>query len=169
MPRIRKDVWNLPAGDKTLFWYGKAIEQLKGRSITDITSWWSLAAMHGIDSQLWIDLGYLDPAIVLPFPTTTPGFWNQCQHGSWYFLPWHRAYLGAFEAILLDSIVKQGGPADWALPYWNYDPTQPKKLQFPAAFAPELLDDGSKTRFGSRNGTAERATASSPSLPPMYR
>jgi tyrosinase len=144
MPRIRKDVWNLPANDKTLFWYGKAIEQLKGRSITDITSWWSLAAMHGIDSQLWIDLGYLDPAIVLPFPTTTPGFWNQCQHGSWYFLPWHRAYLGAFEAILLDSIVKQGGPADWALPYWNYDPTQPKKLQFPAAFAPELFDDGSK-------------------------
>jgi tyrosinase len=144
MLRIRKDVWKLPPGDKTLFWYGKAIEQLKGKSITDITSWWSLAAMHGIDRQLWIDLGYLDPTVTLPFDPDQQGFWNQCQHGSWYFLPWHRGYLAAFEAILLDAIVKQNGPTDWALPYWNYDPTNPKMLRFPEAFAPELLDDGSK-------------------------
>jgi tyrosinase len=144
MVRMRKDVWKLPANDKTLFWYGQAIAVLKTRPITDKTSWWSLAAMHGIDSQLWIDLGYLDPAVQLPFDPTKQGFWNQCQHGSWYFLPWHRAYLGAFEAILLDVIVKKGGPADWALPYWNYDPTVPSALKFPTAFAAELLDDGSK-------------------------
>jgi tyrosinase len=156
MVRMRKDVWKLPADDKTLFWYGQAIKVLKGRSITDITSWWSLAAMHGIDRQLWIDLGYLDPAVKLPFDPDQPGFWNQCQHGSWYFMPWHRAYLGAFEAILLDVIVKQSGPADWALPYWNYDPTKPDTLRFPTAFAPELLDDGSKNplwvkeRYGRR-------------------
>jgi tyrosinase len=144
MPRMRKDVWKLPADDKTLFWYGKAIEKLKAKSITDNTSWWSLAAMHAIDRQLWIDLDYLDPAVTLPFDPDQQGFWNQCQHGSWYFLPWHRAYLGAFEAILLDAIVKQNGPPDWALPYWNYDPTNPQTLKFPSAFAPELLDDGSK-------------------------
>jgi tyrosinase len=160
MVRMRKDVWKLPATDKTLFWYGQAIATLKTRPITDKTSWWSLAAMHGIDSQLWINLGYLDPAVKLPFSTSIPGFWNQCQHGSWYFLPWHRAYLAAFEAILLDVIVKQGGPADWALPYWNYDPTAPNTLAFPAPFAQEMLDDGSKNplwvkeRYGrTGNGT----------------
>lgn len=144
MVRMRKDVWNLPASDKTLFWYGKAIEKLKARPITDVTSWWSLAAMHGIDRDLWVKLGYLAPAARLPFNPAATGFWNQCQHGSWYFLPWHRGYLGAFEAILLDVIVKEGGPADWALPYWNYDPDKPNKLKFPTAFADEFLDDGSK-------------------------
>ncbi|WP_027581707.1 tyrosinase family protein [Bradyrhizobium sp. Ai1a-2] len=144
MARVRKDVWQLPANDKTLFWYGEAIKVLQAKPITDITSWWSLAAMHGIDKQLWIDLGYLDASVALPFDPDAEGFWNQCQHGSWYFLPWHRAYLAAFEAILLDAIVKKGGPADWALPYWNYDPTKRDTLKFPAAFAPELLDDGSK-------------------------
>src|SRR5271166_2264313 len=160
MVRMRKDVWQLPASDKTLFWYGVAISKLQDRKITDITSWWSLAAMHGIDSQLWVDLGYLDPTVKLPFDPDAQGFWNQCQHGSWYFLPWHRAYLAAFEAILLDVIVKENGPSDWALPYWNYDPTKPSTLKFPSAFAPEFLDDGSKNplwvkeRYGRKgNGT----------------
>jgi tyrosinase len=160
MARVRKDVRQLPANDKTLFWYGEAIKILQAKPITDVTSWWSLAAMHGIDRQLWIDLGYLDATVTLPFDPDAEGFWNQCQHGSWYFLPWHRAYLAAFEAILLDAIVKKGGPADWALPYWNYDPTKPDALRFPSAFAPEFLDDGSKNplwvkeRYGRRGNGA---------------
>lgn len=172
MARVRKDVWQLPAGDKTLFWYGEAIRELQTRSITDITSWWSLAAMHGIDRQLWIDLGYLKASVTLPFDPDAVGFWNQCQHGSWYFLPWHRAYLAAFEAILLDVIVKKGGPADWALPYWNYDPTKPNTLKFPTAFAPEQLDDGSKNplwvkeRYGRRgNGVISIRPADVPVSP----
>jgi tyrosinase len=47
-------------------------------------------------------------------------FWNQCQHGSWYFLPWHRGFLQAFEANIRAAVVHLGGPANWALPYWNY-------------------------------------------------
>ena len=144
MARVRKDVWQLPANDKTLFWYGEAITVLKAKPIADLASWWSLAAMHGIDRQLWIDLNYLAPDATLPFDPDVEGFWNQCQHGSWYFLSWHRAYLAAFEAIVLDAIVKKGGPSDWALPYWNYDPTKPDTLKFPTAFASEFLDDGSK-------------------------
>jgi tyrosinase len=154
---MRKDVWKLPAGDTTLEWYGKAVLELKKRPISDPTSWWSLAAMHGIDQQLWIDLGYLDAEEALPFDPTVEGFWNQCQHQSWYFLPWHRGYLAAFEAILLDVIVKLGGPPDWALPYWNYDGDHPATLKFPTAFANEKLPDGSpnglwvRERYG-RNG-----------------
>jgi len=87
----------------------------------------------------------------LPFDPDVEGFWNQCQHGSWYFLPWHRAYLAAFEAIVLDAIVKKGGPSDWALPYWNYDPTKPGtlKFQFPSEIGVFLLNI-SNLRLSSR-------------------
>jgi tyrosinase len=46
--------------------------------------------------------------------------WNQCQHQGWYFVPWHRGYVFAFEAIIAKTIKDLGGPADWTLPYWNY-------------------------------------------------
>jgi tyrosinase len=46
--------------------------------------------------------------------------WQECAHSQWFFLPWHRAYLVEFEAILRAHISALGGPADtWALPYWN--------------------------------------------------
>ena len=51
-----------------------------------------------------------------PFPgSTNPTYWNQCQHQSWYFWPWHRAYLWTFEDIVSAAIVSLGGPADWGL------------------------------------------------------
>ena len=44
-----------------------------------------------------------------------------CQHQGWFFLPWHRMYLYFFERIVRAAVVEAGGPADFALPYWNYD------------------------------------------------
>ena len=46
--------------------------------------------------------------------------WQECAHNHWFFLPWHRAYLLEFEAVVSEHIVALGGRADWALPYWNY-------------------------------------------------
>src|SRR5690348_12431538 len=60
------------------------------------------------------------PTSPLPTQGTRDLYWDQCQHGSWYFLPWHRGYLMALEAQLRADIVSLGGPADWALPYRNY-------------------------------------------------
>ncbi|HEV2693515.1 MAG TPA: tyrosinase family protein, partial [Verrucomicrobiae bacterium] len=54
-----------------------------------------------------------------PIPSDV-SMWDQCQHGTWYFAPWHRGYLMALEAQLRADIVAAGGPANWALPYWNY-------------------------------------------------
>src|SRR3954468_16068293 len=54
--------------------------------------------------------------------------WNQCQHQGWYFVPWHRGYVFAFEAIIAKTIKDLGGPADWTLPYWNY--LEPVREQF---------------------------------------
>ena len=42
--------------------------------------------------------------------------WRQCQHGSFFFLPWHRMYLYWFERILRWA----AADSTLALPYWNY-------------------------------------------------
>jgi tyrosinase len=83
-------------------------------------------------------------------------YWDQCQHGSWYFLPWHRGYLIAFEKVIRAAVVAAGGPADWALPYWNY--FKPNQNQLPPAFATPDWPDGAgdnplyiKQRYGPRN------------------
>jgi tyrosinase len=161
MARTRKDVWKLSQPwDDTLLWYAKAVGELQTRPTTDLTSWNSLGAIHGFDRNLWIAFGYLTPTTPLPPAATQARFWRQCQHQSWYFLPWHRGYLSAFEAIVGAAVVKLGGPADWALPYWNYsDKQDPNALKLPTAFAEATLPDGSKNplrvdrRYGDGSGT----------------
>jgi hypothetical protein len=54
--------------------------------------------------------------------------WDQCEHGSDWFLPWHRLYLFYFEQILQDAA---NDPA-LRLPYWDY--TDPGQLAMPEAF-----------------------------------
>ena len=76
----------------------------------------------------------------MPSDADSQTYWSQCQHGSWYFLPWHRGYLIAFEAVVRDAVTKLGGPADWALPYWNYFKTN--ESQLPPAFASQDWPDG---------------------------
>jgi tyrosinase len=128
--RTRRDVWKLPAGDTTLEWYGKAVVELKTRPISDPTSWRYQAAIHDYTQ----DTDPLrTPSDTLPSDWTT--FWQQCQHGCAYFLPWHRAYLFYFEQLVAAAVLKLGGPADWSLPYWNYsDPTNPRARELPPAF-----------------------------------
>lgn len=52
----------------------------------------------------------------LPAEPGDPEDWSTCQHGTWFFLPWHRISLLQFERI----IQLLTGEADWALPYWDY-------------------------------------------------
>ena len=42
--------------------------------------------------------------------------WGTCEHGTLWFLPWHRFYLHYFERTLR----KQSRDPALALPYWNY-------------------------------------------------
>jgi hypothetical protein len=94
MPVKREHAWRLSAGwNDTFLWYAKAVIELKKRDITDRTSWRYLAAMHQFDRDLWIQIGIIDRNTALPPAADTDIAWNQCQHSSFYFLPWHRAYL----------------------------------------------------------------------------
>jgi tyrosinase len=113
---------------------------MKARALAEPTGWRFYGAMHGIDQQLWQQLGYLSSSDPMPGKTAVDRFWKQCQHGSWFFLPWHRGYLLAFETNIRDAVIKLNGPADWALPYWNY--FKPSEFKLPPAFASPNWPDG---------------------------
>ncbi len=127
-----------------MLWYARAVGALRTRPFSDRTSWVYLGALHGIDPQGWIDQGLLPASIPsLPFDPLQDRF-RQCQHAGWFFLPWHRGYLFAMEAIAADWIGSQGGPGDWALPYWNYlDDSNPNARDIPKEFLDATLPDGS--------------------------
>lgn len=89
------------------------IELMQSRPETDPTSWVYQANIHGT-----FDVPALEA-------------WNSCQHGSWYFLAWHRMYLYYFERILR----KASGNPEFALPYWDYsDPGDPNARQIPLPY-----------------------------------
>ena len=124
--RIRRDIWELQADgpwDPITLAYAKAVRAMQSRALTDPRGWDYQAAVHGRAGAV--------PAGAV---------WNECQHGSWHFLPWHRAYLYYFEQIVRAEVVAQGGPADWALPYWNY--SIPGRNVLPPAFRQPTLPDG---------------------------
>lgn len=139
--RVRSDVWGLDEWDDTLLWYARAIADMQTRPIADPTSWRYQAAIHAYDRNRD---PYAHPTDQLPNAGDRQRFWNQCQHSSWYFLPWHRMYLGYFERIVAATVEQLGGPAGWSLPYWNYsDDGNPDARRIPPAFRAEQLPDGS--------------------------
>ena len=86
MVRTRQDVAGLTLGDaakaETKDWhpvldtYARGVALMSDLAEDDPRSWLWAANTHGI------------PAGTTPRPT-----WNQCAHGSVFFLPWRRAYL----------------------------------------------------------------------------
>ncbi|WP_084356541.1 tyrosinase family protein [Mycolicibacterium wolinskyi] len=85
---------------------------------TDPLSWSFQAAIHGRNRPSG-------------GPDTSNRFWSNCQHGSWFFLAWHRMYLSAFETIVQHFL----GDDDWSLPYWYaIDPDDEDKAVLPPAF-----------------------------------
>ena len=154
--RIRRDVNKLPANDPVITFYEKAIGVMQdsNRKLDDPLNWRYQAAIHDYpDPDATLADRLRDPrdpakvdrdpsaksSDVLPPDRST--FWRQCQHGSWFFLSWHRMYLHHFEKIVM-SIVAQlpGGPSDWALPYWNYSSSAAAAL-LPAPFRNPTLPD----------------------------
>jgi hypothetical protein len=122
MVHVRRMVSFDPVWDPTLVWYERAVGAMQHRPVSDVTSWAYQAAIHGTTRR------------------SRRRSWNSCEHGGWYFFPWHRAYLAGFERIVRAEIVAQGGPADWALPYWDYE--RPQRSAIPPAFRSPTRPDG---------------------------
>jgi tyrosinase len=130
----RRDVWVLSAEavwHPTIEWYAKAIRAMKQRDTADLsdpTSFAHLAAIHGTDR----------PKNTWPAGAKL----HECQHSSWFFLPWHRIFLHHYEKIVRATVVELGGPTDWALPYWNYsDPARSDARKLPPAFRRKRMPD----------------------------
>ena len=130
MTIVRRDVWTLGSEQEpwhpVLLGYARAIAAMQQLPLTEPRSWRYQAAIHGIAGE-----------------SPPPGApWNECQHATWYFLPWHRMYLFQFEQIVRSFVPADLGPEEWALPYWNYSDGSPGDA-LPPAFRVERLPDGS--------------------------
>ena len=130
---MRKDINTLKATDQVIVSYLKAVDAMQKLPATDPHNWTFQANIHAAMMN-----GTVDPT------------WDTCQHGSWFFLPWHRAYLWYFEKI----VQKYSGDPTFALPYWNW--TDPGARSLPALFRDDTtvlfdmnrdanVNDGSKT------------------------
>jgi tyrosinase len=87
MAFTRRDGWALSAATTwpdDLVWYAEGVQAMQKKPLSDSTSWRYQSAVHGLANT--------------PPPPGAP--WNECQHASWYFAPWHRMYLHHFEEIV---------------------------------------------------------------------
>src|SRR6478609_10553951 len=125
-PLIRHNIWTLEAQDPwhpVIRAYAQAIGVLKSRPGSNPSSWLYQAAIHGFTQQ--------------------DKWRNQCQHNSWYFLPWHRMYLSWFEKLVRATIAGLPGvdaatKQSWALPYWDYTKGSDSR-RLPQAFRDKKL------------------------------
>jgi tyrosinase len=115
--------------------YRAGVRRMKSRPVGDPTSWAYQANIHGVVSG-----------------TTLKPAWRTCDHGTWYFLPWHRMYIYWFERILR----RASGDPTFALPYWDYsDPDQrllPRIFREPANTSNSLYEPNRRSSFNA--GTA---------------
>ena len=126
---------------------------MQARPLDDPRSWRYQAAVHGYDRAT-------DPLVHQSdrLPADQSAVWNQCQHNSWFFLPWHRGYVAYFEQIVRAEIVALGGPDEWALPYWNYSEDQPDAHLVRSEFREPHLPDGSENALAkARRGRTQQA------------
>jgi tyrosinase len=114
-PVLRRSVNTMALNDPMLDSYRKAVAAMKALPASDPRNWTNQSNIH----------------------------LNNCPHGNWFFLPWHRAYLVAFERLCRQL----SGNAGFALPYWDWTANP----QLPAAFAaqnyngqPNPLYDGTR-------------------------
>jgi tyrosinase len=110
---VRRDVLTLPASDPIIASYKNAITAMKALSVSnpnDPRGWTYQAGIHG--------------SFAPPKPQ-----WNTCEHGTYWFWPWHRMYLYWFERIIRKYSYNPG----WSLPYWNYSASAAAR-SLPAVF-----------------------------------
>lgn len=122
-PRVRHSVFDPRANLES---YRKGVAQMKAwgaTSTSDPRGWDYQAAIHGSFTRQGV-----------PF--------NQCEHRSWWFLPWHRAYLHFFERIVRAA----SGDPNFALPYWDWDSSDHNLPPWGFRDPSSTLYDGTRVR-----------------------
>jgi len=109
---VRREINTLTAAQIDA--YRKGVALMQSRGADDPTSWTYQANMHGFPTN---------NAICSVTPGPVQPQWSTCQHGSFFFLAWHRMYLYYFEKILRAAVreATSDPAADFALPFWDYE------------------------------------------------
>ncbi len=102
-----------PNVGKDLETYATAVEKMLRLKPEDPRNWYRNALTHVLD----------------------------CPHGNWWFLVWHRGYLGYFEQICRELT----GEPDFALPYWDWT----KETKVPDAFWDGVLNPAASDYIAS--------------------
>jgi hypothetical protein len=163
-PRVRH-AHHTAAGKEMLRLYARAVGLMRDKALYDDHhpfSWsWQARTHRAEGNETAADAvarylqGVSDETRMLALAT-----WSTCRaHADWrgehrHFLPWHRAYLGVFEAVVRQVLFRDGvADADtFALPYWDWlTPGQ-------TALPPELLR-GSDPELAPLFHEARRADA----------
>src|SRR5262245_24057942 len=79
---LRREINTLALDGPEIAAFRKGVQVMKSRPASDPTSWIYQANIHGT---------YDKPALPA---------WNTCQHGNYFFAPWHRMYVYWFERIV---------------------------------------------------------------------
>lgn len=126
--RVRPDVTHLHGA--RLHSLMRGVAAMKALPPSDRRSWAFQAAIHGT-----ADPAYTDP------------LFNQCQHGTLLFLPWHRGYLYFFERILRWA----AGDPNLTLPFWDWTahPVLPEPFRSPAGGSNPLYESQRKANDGA--------------------
>jgi tyrosinase len=132
--RVRKNIAALTPVEAASL--GRGVTVMKSRPPSDPMSWSYQANIHGTDDG------------------PPRAAWSTCQHGSFYFLSWHRMYLHFFERILRAA----SGDDALALPYWDYGRAEQRAL--PAMFRSPA--DASNVLFVAERAAAANAGAELP-------
>ena len=123
-PKFRRFEISDPAMPaKTLDSYAKGITEMLKKPPTDPLNWYRNAFIHVFD----------------------------CPHQNWWFLPWHRGYIGWLEA----KIRELSGDPDFALPYWDWT----KTTRVPAGMFNGALDPNNSLFVASFNAFKAQYTA----------
>jgi hypothetical protein len=102
----RRNVYCLNATSPEIVAYKSAITAMKALPNTNGVSWLAQANIHGTFAP--------PPGMIV----------SACQHGTTFFLAWHRMYVYFFERI----VRKMSADPNFALPYWGYSPTGNRDL-----------------------------------------
>jgi tyrosinase len=111
-PFVRQSIVRLSGAQITSLQRG--FQVMMSRANYDPTSYTFQANIHGTYDK--------------PFWSNQVASWNTCEHGSYYFLSWHRMYLYFFDRILRAA----SGDPKLVLPYWDW--TDPGQRTLPVAF-----------------------------------
>jgi tyrosinase len=159
--RIRRDINRLKPDDPIITYYRDAVGYMRRNGdlgthdegqlwggLDKFDCWRYQAAIHGYPADPAHDPLHL-ASDTLPADAGT--YWRACQHADWFFHVWHRMYVHVFERIVMDIIQhKLHGPADWALPYWNYSDAHPAPGIRPLALPKPFLIGATKPAAGAK-------------------